>query len=279
MWSRQQAIDVRRELLEDVRGHIHAKLHVQFGRIARRRSIVRVVRVPNRHGRCVAENFGRIIRLPPASVWARRSVRPRDSRPTRVAARPPGTRVTDRISGRRRDPGGGRSEFPWPGRSDGHELGRTTRVGPALRPRGLVDVVVPRGGHHRHGTCVQCARRCDRIQARRTRLTLESCTGCRGWPAPVQRRPRVGRPLPIKRPRRTNQRRSSSQSEGVLKLGGRATETRFEPVIERFTVPRLTTNRSLPGLKIHLKRLWKLRSRDSLSYCRRFCHDTFGVTL
>jgi hypothetical protein len=35
-----------------------------------------------------------------------------------------------------------------------------------------------------------------------------------------------------------------------------------------FNRPRFTTkNRSLPGFKIHLNRLWKVTSRDSLSYC------------
>src|SRR5262249_7910245 len=47
-----------------------------------------------------------------------------------------------------------------------------------------------------------------------------------------------------------------------------------------FTQPRLTTtNRSLPGFRIHRKRLWKLRICDWLSNCSRFCHDTLAVKL
>src|SRR5271165_6011074 len=86
--SGKLAVDIRPELLQDVRRHVRAELHTEFGDGIGGRPVIRIVRGRNGHCGRIANNFREIelhairIRVSPEDLAGRaRQARPGTARP------------------------------------------------------------------------------------------------------------------------------------------------------------------------------------------------------
>ena len=73
MRSREDALEIRRKFLEDIRRDVDANLQTQLGHVAGKRAIAWIVHVPDGLGRRVADDF-RSVELSAARI----RVRPED---------------------------------------------------------------------------------------------------------------------------------------------------------------------------------------------------------